>query len=205
MALNTGPNPCDPSNNARVQHGVNKWAARIIPALLICAVGYSVWAIVVLLAINHLIRAPESTFFRKGAGIAIIIVYFLVAIPMAVSYLRLLYVVNTDPGLVPSPEFEDARSRKLRSGSTEKSTAAANGTQRTPTEEIGYLDRGSVSSGRTGPPAGLEAFYKRDVFECEVDGMPRWCSTCKTWKPDRTHHSREVGRCIWKMDHFCPW
>ena len=25
------------------------------------------------------------------------------------------------------------------------------------------------------------------------------------FKPDRSHHCREVNRCVQKMDHFCPW
>ena len=52
---------------------------------------------------------------------------------------------------------------------------------------------------------GLEAFYTKDVFVCEDDGRPIWCSKCLNWKPDRTHHCREVDRCVRKMDHFCPW
>lgn len=52
---------------------------------------------------------------------------------------------------------------------------------------------------------GLEKFYTKEVFTCEGDGKPRWCSECSNWKPDRTHHCSDVGRCIYKMDHFCPW
>lgn len=28
---------------------------------------------------------------------------------------------------------------------------------------------------------------------------------CYTRKPDRTHHDSSSGRCVRKMDHFCPW
>ncbi len=55
------------------------------------------------------------------------------------------------------------------------------------------------------PAPDLRDFYTRDVFTCEGDGRPIWCSTCLNWKPDRTHHCREAGRCVKKMDHFCPW
>ncbi|KAG8525813.1 uncharacterized protein KY384_000573 [Bacidia gigantensis] len=52
---------------------------------------------------------------------------------------------------------------------------------------------------------GLQEFIKRDLFICQGDGQPIWCSQCQNWKPDRTHHCREVDRCVHKMDHFCPW
>lgn len=52
---------------------------------------------------------------------------------------------------------------------------------------------------------GLENFYTRDIFECTADGRPIWCSPCGAWKPDRAHHCSEIGRCVRKMDHFCPW
>jgi len=52
---------------------------------------------------------------------------------------------------------------------------------------------------------GLEDFYTKEFFVCEGDGRPKWCSECANWKPDRAHHSRDVGRCVRKFDHFCPW
>ena len=52
---------------------------------------------------------------------------------------------------------------------------------------------------------GMAQFWTKDVFTCTESGQPRWCSTCSNWKPDRSHHSKELGRCIRKMDHYCPW
>ncbi|KAK4950713.1 Palmitoyltransferase pfa5 [Elasticomyces elasticus] len=48
-------------------------------------------------------------------------------------------------------------------------------------------------------------FWMRDVFVCDSNGYPIWCQYCLNWKPDRTHHNQDVGRCTLKMDHFCPW
>ena len=31
------------------------------------------------------------------------------------------------------------------------------------------------------------------------------CTGKETWKPQRAHHCRECGFCIFKMDHHCPW
>jgi palmitoyltransferase len=36
-------------------------------------------------------------------------------------------------------------------------------------------------------------------------GRYRFCSKCLTYKPDRTHHCSTLGRCVLKMDHYCPW
>lgn len=33
----------------------------------------------------------------------------------------------------------------------------------------------------------------------------RYCTKCSVWKPDRTHHCSSSGKCILKMDHYCPW
>eukprot|EP01033_Poteriospumella_lacustris_P000873 gene875-626_t len=33
----------------------------------------------------------------------------------------------------------------------------------------------------------------------------RYCHTCKCIKPPRAHHCSVAGRCIYNMDHYCPW
>lgn len=33
----------------------------------------------------------------------------------------------------------------------------------------------------------------------------QYCHVCKGFKPPRSHHCRQCGRCIMKMDHHCPW
>lgn len=44
-----------------------------------------------------------------------------------------------------------------------------------------------------------------DAYICDYEGMPLWCDKCHNWKPDRAHHCKELGRCVRKMDHYCPW
>jgi palmitoyltransferase len=55
------------------------------------------------------------------------------------------------------------------------------------------------------PAPTLEQILSKNVFVCQPDGMPRWCSTCEIWRPDRSRHCREKDRCVLKLDHFCPW
>jgi palmitoyltransferase len=51
----------------------------------------------------------------------------------------------------------------------------------------------------------MREFLDKEIYVCESDGLPRYCKMCDCWKPDRSHHCSEVGRCVYKMDHFCPW
>jgi len=134
-------------------------------------------------AVKYLLYPPANVPKRTAASIVTLAIYFILLLFLAISYFRTFHVVLTNPGLVPVQAVPEEK----EVGSNE------------------YLDRGSVSGGRTSPPGGLEAFYNRELFECEVDGLPRWCSTCKVWKPDRSHHCSEIGRCVYKMDHYCPW
>ncbi|KAJ5072526.1 palmitoyltransferase zdhhc16 [Anaeramoeba ignava] len=32
-----------------------------------------------------------------------------------------------------------------------------------------------------------------------------YCPICKNFKPERTHHDALSGKCVLRMDHFCPW
>ncbi|CAG8578568.1 279_t:CDS:2 [Paraglomus brasilianum] len=34
---------------------------------------------------------------------------------------------------------------------------------------------------------------------------PRYCKSCKSYKPPRAHHCKTCQRCVLKMDHHCPW
>lgn len=68
-----------------------------------------------------------------------------------------------------------------------------------------YVEGAFDAPATTEPAPSLKEFYQKDVFVCQGDGRPIWCSMCENWKPDRAHHCREIERCVRKMDHFCPW
>ncbi|VUG19501.1 DEBR0S5_04412g1_1 [Brettanomyces bruxellensis] len=44
-----------------------------------------------------------------------------------------------------------------------------------------------------------------DMFICNFQGLPGWCTTCKSLKLTRAHHSSSCNRCVITMDHFCTF
>ncbi|GMG55481.1 unnamed protein product [Ambrosiozyma monospora] len=40
------------------------------------------------------------------------------------------------------------------------------------------------------------------IFQCNKDGLPQWCSHCKSIKVLRSHHSSKLQTCVPKMDHY---
>jgi len=57
--------------------------------------------------------------------------------------------------------------------------------------------------GETYPPEIMKKFAI--CPELAPNETARWCRTCNTYKPWRTHHCPVSGGCVLKMDHFCPW
>ena len=180
---------------------------------------------------DYLLRPPEFLHSaRPGAAIAILVIYFVLLLMISSTYFRLLYTVIMNPGYISrgpryfeQPNFESQRRRRRApqklsasqlpelpqssdtttdSGSLENIAGNTYPPQSNP-YPAGHLGRGRPETDQVTP--GLEEFYSKDVFICEGDGRPIWCSKCMNWKPDRTHHCREVDRCVRKMDHFCPW
>ncbi|TLD15352.1 zf-DHHC-domain-containing protein [Venturia nashicola] len=170
------------------QHAVNLWAARIVPAVLVGVTGYSIWVVAYLIAIKYLLdpSSKENTPRRPATATAFLVLYFVFLFPYIISYLRILQVIQTNPGYIPKGPAATKNQEKDGQGKT-------------------LLDHAAILDGSLPPPPGIETFYAKDVFVCDSFGIPIHCSTCNNWKPDRTHHCSEVGRCVRRMDHFCPW
>ena len=171
---------------------------------------------------DYLLRPSENLHdSRPGTAVAILVIYSLLLFMILATYFRILQTVITNPGYVPfnanhhanksrgssRQRWKDKRSSRPNSHDEKAavdcaSHAQEDGLSTGPRTAGLQLNRGNEAEARM---VGLEQFYARDVFVCEGDGRPRWCSTCLGYKPDRAHHCREVGRCVRKMDHFCPW
>ncbi|KAF9248171.1 hypothetical protein DTO006G1_1413 [Penicillium roqueforti] len=192
------------------QKRVNVVVSRLIPPVLLGAVIYASYAVTKPLSIDYLIH-PLPSYNRGprvGAGAAIIAIYYVLLIPMVVSYMRLYYQVLWNPGYLPLGEQKLADDESIK----QSKRRGKKGTRKADPEKTNQADmdveRGSNSTAvgtAVQSDIGLESFYTKDVFVCQEDGRPLWCTTCCQYKTDRAHHCRELGRCVRKMDHFCPW
>ncbi|KAL5042707.1 Palmitoyltransferase pfa5 [Aspergillus fruticulosus] len=196
---------------------INLAVARVIPLVLFGIIIYSCYVITKPLCIDYLIDPlPKyNRSSRVGAGVAIIVAFYVLLLFVIITYLRLLYNVVWNPDLLPRSPAADQQSTPAKQ-SRGRSRRRRKGHRRRKSKPDEILDKpaGDVERAldyNAGPmafpwdTAGLEYFYKKDVFVCQPDGRPIYCSKCCHYKPDRTHHCREVDRCVRKMDHFCPW
>ncbi|KAI0415764.1 DHHC palmitoyltransferase-domain-containing protein [Xylaria grammica] len=166
-----------------------RWTTRIVPVFLAAAVAYATYVVVARICVDYLLRSLHE----NGTATAILVIYFVFLLLMVGTYARTLYNANFDPGVVP-----------LGPRATQR---AKDGNQMRRAYGADDIEGRAYESGPDNNPdsPGLETFYSRDAFVCETDGRPKWCSECCNWKQDRVHHSREIGRCVYRMDHYCPW
>lgn len=191
------------------KRAANIWTARLMPFVLTAVVSYVTYVVVAILCgkqqkgraayrdknsplicpspVNYLLVKRKD----KGAAVPVLVIFFLLFIFMASSFFRVVYMTTIDPPYAP-----------LGAG------AARSQCRRKREDDIGggeYTPRDFNASKDDPDSPGLELFYTKDVFGVERDGKPKWCSECCIWKLDRQHHCSVVGRCIYKMDHYCPW
>ncbi|KAL4877514.1 zf-DHHC-domain-containing protein [Aspergillus karnatakaensis] len=198
---------------------INLAVARAIPVILFGAIIYACFVITKPLCIDYLI-SPLPKYGRSGrpgAGAAILAIFYILLIFVVITYLRLLYSVVWNPDLLPRSlsSAPESYKRPQPRQSHDHPRRKRKGQRKTKRDEVsdkpeGDLERGLDYSNASPvvlpwDTAGLESFYTKDVFVCQPDGRPMYCSKCCHYKPDRTHHCREVDRCVQKMDHFCPW
>ncbi|EGX90075.1 DHHC zinc finger membrane protein [Cordyceps militaris CM01] len=171
-------------------------AIRLIPIFILCVFVVATYIFVGHICVQYYIQEKGRVAF--GAGM--IALYFIIFFIMLSAYLRTFVTVIRDPGLVPLLRAQTDDTNEKQPPPPPRRRRGRNCKDEPDIEAQTWapMDMSSDSP-------GLEAFYSKDVFACEPDGRPKWCSGCCQWKPDRAHHSSELGRCVRKMDHLCPW
>lgn len=121
---------------------------------------------------------------HKSAAILILVVYFLLFILMTVSFLRLVHITVYNPPYVPlgPAALRDRKGYKEKREGKIGLEGNGIGTG----EYDPYNNSGGTSPDIPGPSndpdsPGLELFYTKDIFVCEMDGRPIWCSQCSNW------------------------
>ena len=180
-----------------------------------------------LYAVDYLI-SPSTHYKRQarvGAGTAILVIYYVLFLLVVSTYFRTLLAVNLDPGYIPrgaswaqnreeQAGFERNkanRDRQRHKREKRRARSRSGATEKTGHSEVDVdVEEGTLSIDEAPKLVPLdltdvETFYTKDIFVCEDDGRPAYCTKCYHFKTDRAHHCREVDRCVKKMDHFCPW
>lgn len=109
-----------------------------------------------------------------------------------------------------------------------------NGNNEGKPSEAGVMEGEYEIQGQGGPTGedsfDEEAYREREEFAMQIEGFNlrtdditqdkihqyavmsalsrqkrRFCAHCQRFKPERTHHCRQCGICVLKMDHHCPW
>ena len=191
------------ASGSEANRAANVWTARIIPILLVAILGYASYVVTYIECVNYLLRSSTRPLrqTRPGAAIAILTIYYVLLCFLLVSYARLVWTILLHPGVVPrGPQWYVEQEQKKRPASLRKTSEKG---------DFNETDSGEgVSAKGTLPDADsyrVQDFWLKDAFICQWDGRPKFCSHCYNYKVDRVHHCSELDRCIYKMDHFCPW
>jgi palmitoyltransferase len=178
---------------------VNLWTARITPVVLAGVVVYTTYVLVALLCGTSNCRRQEAVCFAnfnvvnyllikhndKAAAVPILAIYFLLFILMTVSFLRLVHIIVIDPPYAPlgPAAIHDRQRYNERERARPNDNGIAMG-EYNPRKSLGGASPEATGSDNDPDSPSLELFYTKDVFVCDVDGRPIWCSECCNWYVD---------------------
>lgn len=199
----------EPSTTTKTTRGpspqtIARWSSVTVPLMVVAVISWATYVVIAKLALADL------THREHGASIAVIVLLSLLLFLTVVAYIRIILAIYIEPGLVPlgneSADAKGRRSKTRRKGSKgEKKKLGAN--QHVGSTGVFEDEEGTTWAERQHGEKmkRLETYVPREVFVCDFEGLPLWCDKCSNWKPDRTHHCTDLGRCVRRMDHFCPW
>ncbi|EED17522.1 DHHC zinc finger membrane protein [Talaromyces stipitatus ATCC 10500] len=197
------------------ERDANRYVSRVIPPVIFGIFAYASYVVTKPLCVDYLINPRPHHYDRDprvGTGIAIIVVFYVLLFPTITTYLRLVLVVAFNPDYLPrgadwaptEPEHESWLSKRRRRADHGNEITTKNNEKRSAAESA---DIARQTGGVAYPldENGQEKFWMKDIYVCQDDGRPAYCSKCCQFKTDRAHHNRDADRCVRKLDHFCPW
>ena len=159
----------------------------IIPPCVILYMLYAEWAFSYLFCYNHVYLGSQD----KAAMLSFLVVANVLWFCALISW---AFIFIKGPGTLPCkiPPYE--LSKFIHEG--EKFSNVKN-------PDVSY----KKSNPDTSSPISLNhnVIPPPDIFECDYNGLPFWCSECSTLKLLRCRHSSVKDRCIPMFDHFCTF
>jgi palmitoyltransferase len=64
---------------------------------------------------------------------------------------------------------------------------------------------GEILGDRKTVVQGQEYHEIRREVQLSLGVSYKFCKTCRCVKPPRAHHDTITGKCVYEMDHYCPW
>ena len=205
------------SESVENRRKVSKIVAKVMPLFLLALFTYSSYVLV--------IKTVGDYQITVGSTVAVLVVSFLALLMLSATFVHMATLLATVTEYIVrgSKHEKQARQDEKRHGKRSRSSTLftdieLNGTTlATPTYppslkvsraekaiqgDYGFIDKHKK---RDNAASQLRSMTRRDYYLCQENGYPPWCSSCLNWKEDRAHHCSEVGRCVRRMDHFCPW
>jgi palmitoyltransferase len=163
----------------------NKYFRPVIPTFVILYMAFAQWAYSYLFCYNHVYK----NFNDKASMIAFLVIANILWLITLISWILVSYI---GPGKLPFqiPPYELSKYVYNGRKFSEKNEAA-NDTFST-MSSYSTLNNNDFLN----PP---------DIFECDKNGLPFWCSECSSLKLFRSHHSSVNKICIPLFDHFCSF
>ncbi|KAF9768078.1 hypothetical protein IL306_014669 [Fusarium sp. DS 682] len=141
----------DTSSSSRCS---TRWIARVLPFIILALFAYATYDVIVYCGVQYFIQKTDKT----ATGIVLIVLYSVLLLLTAAAYIRCYVTVQYNPGFVPWTPQREAMEQ-------ERKERASNGAHvETPAWAPRDIEPDSP---------GLEAFYSKDVFICEIDGQPK--------------------------------
>jgi len=140
----------------------------------------------------------QKSFFGFGLNGDLLLSSLSVLLPFNFGAFLIFYnyylCVTTDPGRVPNGWQPNWKAATLSSdpssiGVTTSTSTSTSTSISIPSERINQT---SIENDPT--------------FEIKrYTHSPRYCKSCKNFKPPRSHHCKTCKKCVLRMDHHCPW